>query len=187
MVIFLFKLYYRLRGWKPGGTIPSEISHCVVIAAPHTSNWDFVYGIVTVHLLQLKLNYLAKRELFVWPIKSIFSSTGGIPVERKGKHHLVDDMVDLFKKRDRLILAIPPEGTRKRVEKWKSGFYHIALAAKVPVVLGYIDYKTKTAGFGPVIHLSGDKVADAKRIREFYETVQAKYPEHFNLDAIYFN
>lgn len=102
--------------------MPADMKHCIVIAAPHTCNWDFVYGIVSVNLFNVKLNYLAKKELFVWPIKSIFDQRG-IPVERKGSHNLVESMVELFNKNERLILAIPPEGTRKRVKKWKSGFY----------------------------------------------------------------
>lgn len=186
MVLFLFTLFYRLKGWKTGTPLPPEITHCIVIAAPHTSNWDFVYGIVSINIFKLKINYLAKKELFVWPIKNIFLKSGGIPVERKGNHHLVDSMVELFKSKDRVILAIPPEGTRKRVAKWKSGFYHIALAANVPVVLGYIDYKTRTAGFGPVLKMTGDKKSDWEKIRAFYATIQAKNPQDFNVDAIYF-
>ncbi|HRH63003.1 MAG TPA: 1-acyl-sn-glycerol-3-phosphate acyltransferase [Bacteroidia bacterium] len=184
MVLFLFKLYYRLKGWKIGTPLPSDLKKCIVLAAPHTSNWDFVYGIVSVHLFKLKINYLAKRELFVWPIKNIFLQSGGIPVERKGHHHLVENMIELIKSRDSIILAIPPEGTRKAVKKWKTGFYHMAIGANVPVVLGYIDYKTRTAGFGPALFMSGDKEKDAKLIRSFYEKIQAKYPENFNLDAI---
>ena len=187
MVIFLFKLIFRFNGWKVGNSIPSDIKRCIVIAAPHTSNWDFVYGIVAVNLLQIKVNYLAKKELFVWPIKRIFTKSGGIPVERKNAQNVVEAMIKLFKERKQLILAIPTEGTRKGVAKWKSGFYRIALAANVPVVLGYIDYKKKEVGFGPIIYLSGDKEKDAMKIREFYEGVQAKIPEYFNLDAIRFD
>lgn len=184
MVLLLLKLIYRLKGWKTGSPLPPEIKRCIVIAAPHTSNWDFVYGIVSISIFKLKINYLAKKELFVWPIKNIFLKSGGIPVERKTKHNVVESMIELFKTKERLILAIPPEGTRKRVNKWKSGFYHIALAANVPVVLGYIDYKKREAGFGPALYMTGDKAKDAKSIRDFYQGVQAKYPEHFNLDAI---
>ncbi len=187
MILFLFKLFYRLKGWKTGTPFPSEITHCIVIAAPHTSNWDFVYGIVSINLFNLKINYLAKKELFVWPIKNIFLKSGGIPVERKGSHKLVESMIELFSTNERLILAIPPEGTRKRVNKWKSGFYHIALSANIPVVLGYIDYKTRTAGFGPTLWMTGNKKEDAQKIRAFYETVQAKNPNDFNLDAIRFD
>ncbi len=184
MVLFLLKIFYRLKGWKTGTPFPPELKRCIVLAVPHTSNWDFVYGIVSIHLFQLKINYLAKRELFVWPIKNIFINSGGIPVERKGSHHIVENMIEQFKTQERFILAIPPEGTRKGVKKWKTGFYHIALGANVPVVLGYIDYKTRTAGFGPALYMSGDKEKDAKAIRDFYSGITAKYPEHFNLDAI---
>lgn len=186
MVLLLFKLYYRLKGWKTGNPFPSDLKKCIVIAAPHTSNWDFIYGIVSIKIFKLKINYLAKKELFVWPIKNVFVNSGGIPVDRNGSHHIVGDMIDLFNTSDKLILAIPPEGTRKAVKKWKSGFYHIAVGANVPVLLGYIDYKTKTAGFGPLLYMTGDKEKDAQVIRDFYSTIQAKYPKHFNLDAIVF-
>ena len=184
MIRFLFKIYFRLKGWKLGTPLPSRITHCVVIAAPHTSNWDFVYGLAALSFFKIELNYLAKKELFVWPIKNIFINSGGIPVERKANHRLVDSIIDLFKTRERLVLAIPPEGTRKAVKKWKSGFYHIAIGANVPVAFGYIDYKTKTAGFGPALIMSGDKQKDAALIRDFYSKIGAKNPECFNLDAI---
>lgn len=184
MITKLFVWWFKLKGWKVGETIPPEVPKAVVLAAPHTSNWDFVYALATFRLLGLKVNYLAKKELFRFPLKSLLINTGGMPVERSRSQQLVDTMVRMFRENDRLYLLSAAEGTRKKVTKWKSGFYHVAREAGVPVMLGYLDYQKKVAGFGPVMHLSGDKTADMARIRAFYAQVQGKNPELFNPDAV---
>lgn len=185
-ILRMFAWWFKLKGWKTGEPIPSHIKKCVVIAAPHTSNWDFVYSLATAYLLNVKVGYLAKKELFRFPLKGLLLKTGGIPIVRKEHRNMVDTIIDLYNNSDELRLMVPAEGTRKRVDKWKSGFYHIALGAGVPVFMGYVDYKNKKAGFGPQLQLSGDKVKDAETIRHFYEDKTAKYPELFNLDAIRF-
>jgi 1-acyl-sn-glycerol-3-phosphate acyltransferase len=187
LLVRLFKLWFKIKGWKTGEAIPAHIKKCVVIAAPHTSNWDFVYSLATAQLLGVKVHYLAKKELFRFPLRGLLLQTGGIPVTRTTSNNLVASIITLFNEKEELKLMIPAEGTRKRVDKWKSGFYHVALGAGVPVFMGYLDYKEKIAGYGPELTLTGDKAKDAATIRNFYSDKTAKYPELFNLDAIRFS
>ncbi len=183
----LFAWWFKLKGWQTRETIPADIKKCVVIAAPHTSNWDFVYSLAAGYILKTNVGYLAKKELFRFPIKKMLLKAGGIPVERNKNTKLVDSIIQLFNSRDRLRLMISAEGTRKRVEKWKSGFYHVALGADVPVFLGYLDYGNKIAGYGGPVYLTGDKETDARMIRDFYKDKTAKYPGLFNIDAVRFD
>jgi 1-acyl-sn-glycerol-3-phosphate acyltransferase len=184
MITKLFAWWFNFKGWKVGENIPPDIHKAVVVAAPHTSNWDFVYSLATFRILGLKVNYLAKKELFKFPLKYLLNSTGAIPVERSKSHNLVDAMVSMFRQHERLYLLAAAEGTRKKVGKWKSGFYHVAMGAGVPVMLGYLDYEKKIAGFGPVMHLTGDKERDMAVIREFYRKVRGRNPEKFDPEAV---
>ena len=186
MITSIFKIIFNYKGFKIQETIPADIRKCVVIAAPHTSNWDFVYAIATVSILKMKFKYFIKSELFKWPLKNYLISTGGIAVERKSKNNFVEQCIEKFKEYDDFILVVPPEGTRSKVNKWKSGFYHIALGAKVPLFLGYIDYKKRTIGFGKMINLTGDKATDIAAIKSFYKDKTGKYPEKFSIDSIDF-
>lgn len=188
--MFLFRIFawwLRIKGWKTAEAIPPSVKKCVVIAAPHTSNWDFVYSLGAAHIMGVRLRYLAKKELFSFPLGWVMRATGGIPVIRSRNTKLVDTIIQLFRTNDVLTLMIPAEGTRKRVEKWKSGFYHVALGAGVPVYLAYLDYEKKIAGFGKEVVMSGDRERDAAVIRDFYKDKVARYPELFNLDAIRFD
>jgi 1-acyl-sn-glycerol-3-phosphate acyltransferase len=175
---------FKINGWRVGETIPHDIKKCIVIAAPHTSNWDFVYALAAFKILGLPVKYLAKKELFRFPFKFIFDSTGGIPVERTKSQNLVESIITKFNNSDRLYLLMAAEGTRKKVTKWKSGFYHAALGAGVPIMLGYLDYKNKVAGLGELIYLTGNKEKDMERIRHFYSTKTGKNPELFDLDSV---
>ena len=166
------------------GKLP-DIPKFVMIAAPHTSNWDFPVMMCIAFKLRAKLYWMGKDALFRRPFKGFFKWLGGIPIDRSRSHNVVDQMVDHFHEMDRLILTIPPSGTRKRVNKWKSGFYHIALGAKVPVVLGFLDFKRKTGGIGPVVVLSGDMEEDMKSIRAFYYSIDGKYPEKALRTSVY--
>jgi 1-acyl-sn-glycerol-3-phosphate acyltransferase len=186
MLTKLFALWFKMKGWKVGGTIPSGIKKCVVIAAPHTSNWDFVYSLATFRILSLPVNYLAKKELFKFPLTPLLKATGGIPVIRSKSQNLVEAIVEKFNGSDHLYLMIPAEGTRKWVEKWKSGFYYAAVGAKVPILMGYLDYKNREAGFGPVLYPSGDIDKDLNIIKDFYRTMTGKNHELFNIDAVKF-
>jgi 1-acyl-sn-glycerol-3-phosphate acyltransferase len=184
MITRFFILLFKLNGWKIVGTVPPEIKKAVVIAAPHTSNWDFVYAVAIFKMLQLKIRYLIKREMNFFPLSILLKNTGAIPVERSKRHNLTDEIVNMFKSSDELLVAIPAEGTRSRVEKWKSGFYYTALNAGVPVLPGYLDFKKREGGFGPAIYLSGNKEEDMKKLRHFYSDKIGKFPELFNLEAV---
>ncbi len=168
---FVLKIY----GWRVTGEVPDKPKF-IVIGAPHTSNWDFVFTIATIFALDIKVYWMGKNTLFRWPYGFIMYGLGGIPIDRSASQGVVDQMVTEFNRRDKLIICITPEGTRKKVAKWKTGFYYIAQGANVPVVLAYFDYKNKTLGFGPVITPSGDIKTDMEQIQSFYSNVAGKYP-----------
>lgn len=164
------------KGWKLEGELPVPAKY-VLIASPHTSNWDGVLMVALATLYRIELSWLAKHTLFRWPFGWLLRRTGGIPVDRRGRHDMVKMAAGLFSERTALALAVPPEGTRRRVEYWKSGFYHIARSANVPIVLGYLDYGRRRAGFGPALLPSGDVCADMDIIRAFYSDKQGCHPE----------
>lgn len=184
MITRLFAWWFKFRGWKIDNVIPSGIRKAVVIAAPHTSNWDFVYALAAFRLLGTKVSYLIKEEAYRFPMKKVIDATGGIPVRRNSNTKLVDTFIHQLNASDDLFLMIPAEGTRSLVRKWKSGFYHAALGANVPVLLGYLDFEKKTAGFGMIVNLTGDKEKDMKVIREFYRPIQGRNPEKFDPESI---
>lgn len=185
--LFLMKiisrLVLRLIGWKIEGEIPKEVKKCVILAAPHTSNWDFVIGRLSYWSLQVPVKFLIKKEAFDHPLGFLVKKMGGIPVDRHKSTHMVEQVAELFNKNEILNVIITPEGTRKLVTNWKRGFYFIALRAKVPIVMGFVDYKTKQGGFGPVLYPTGDYDADLKIIEAFYRTKTAKHPEKFSLSV----
>ena len=175
------KWHYKFRGWTLGANVPPEMKKCVMIVAPHTSGWDFVYGAGAKILLGFDAKYLAKKELFKWPLKGMFLRLGGVPVDR-GKHNgMVEAMIDYLNTHEKAIVVFPPEGTRKRTTRWKRGFYHVALGAKVPVIMAYIDFKEKKAGMGPWFMPSGNIEKDFKIIADFYKNITACHPELFAL------
>jgi 1-acyl-sn-glycerol-3-phosphate acyltransferase len=158
------------------GEVP-PLKKFVVILAPHTSGMDFVYAMCTKFILGLRFSFLVKAEVFRPPFGFIFRWLGGIPVERSSSHNLVDQVVKMFNEREDIIMAISPEGTRAYVPKWKTGFYYIALYAKVPIVLGYLNFQTKTAGIGPTFYPTGDIDKDIEAIKDFYRPIKGKYPQ----------
>lgn len=165
-------------GWKVEGEAPRARKY-VLIAAPHTTNWDFVFTMCVARVLGVKMRFLAKKSLFRWPFNHFFEAFGGIAVDRSGGKNTVDAMIDLFSQYDDLALMIAVEGTRRRGERWKSGFYHVARGANVPVAMGWLDYERKRGGIGNLIHLTGDVKADMDEIRAFYAGVKGKFPEQF--------
>ena len=167
---------YHARGWKAVGEPPAD-RRCVIIAAPHTSNWDFLYFLGLTDALGVRAHFMGKTSLFRWPMARFMRDMGGVPVERRASHNQVEAMVAEFGRRKQFMLTIAPEGTRGAVKQWRSGFYHIALAAKVPMVCGLMDYGTKTGGLGPAIWPTGDYKADMVKIAEFYRSVTPKYPD----------
>src|SRR4051812_17780734 len=162
-----------LAGWKFEGGKPPEKKY-VLLAWPHTSNWDGLLLLTLTRTIDLSMSWMIKNDWVKGPMGIALKRLGAVAIDRKGAHNVVQDMIEAFKRDDELVLVIPPEGTRRRAEYWRSGFYHIARGANVPVVPGYLDYDRKRAGLGPVIHLTGDVKADMDKIRAFYDTVHAR-------------
>lgn len=174
----LGKLLLDLSGWTIDGEPPTA-KKFVLIAAPHTSNWDFLYALACTSAQRLPLRWMGKDALFRGPKGLLFRALGGIPVDRSKNNNMVQTMAREFDRHQAFVLLVPAEGTRKAGARWKSGFYHIACEAKVPIALGYLDYRGKRAGIGPVIWPSGNVKDDMALIRAFYADKQAKHPENF--------
>ena len=172
MIRFLCRLILKIWGFKQTGTYPADIKKKLYIVYPHTSNWDFPLGILLKGAIPMDVNYVAKDSLFKWPYGWLFRALGGIPVDRKKRTNFVDNMVALYNKYDRLSFAIAPEGTRKKVDKWKTGFYYIALQAGIPLIFVKFDYKNKEAHFSLPFYPSGNYEEDMKVIsRHFIGTI----------------
>ncbi|HLG04817.1 MAG TPA: lysophospholipid acyltransferase family protein [Gemmatimonadales bacterium] len=169
----LGRLVLRLVGWRIEGNLP-DLPKLVVIAAPHSSGWDFVIGIALVFAMRLDIRFLGKAELFRGPLAPLFRWLGGIPVDRRRPDGVVEDAVARFQASPRLLLVIAPEGTRRPVEHWKTGFYRIAFAAGVPIVTGFIDNGRKRVGFGGALQPTGDSDGDIARLRDFYRGIRRR-------------
>jgi len=173
--IFLLKLF----GWnyELSIEIPDKSVICI---APHTSNWDYVVGILFYEsAIGGAPHVLMKKELFLFPFSRLFKYMGGIPVDRKKKTSISEQMVELFNSEKQFHLAVSPEGTRKRNTQWKTGFYYIALNASVPITLAFIDYSKKEVGVKKIFYPTGDIKSDIEEIKNYYKDVQAKHPEKF--------
>lgn len=157
----------RVLGWQAGGAIP-DLPKCVIIAAPHSSNRDFYVGIALVFAMRLDVRFIGKVELFRGPLGPVMRWLGGLPVDRSRPGGIVEQTVAMFAERESLLLAVAPEGTRKPVDKWKSGFYRIALGAGVPIVPGYFDNGKRQVGFGPPFQPTGDMARDIAALRAFF-------------------
>ncbi len=169
----------RMAGWKVKGEKPKEERY-VFVAAPHTSNWDFPLARLTNSQLEIKLKMLMKQSWFVFPLNYILTYLGVIPIDRSKSGGFIDGIVEKFNTIDDFKFVIAPEGTRSYVESWKTGFYTIAVKAKVPIALSYVDYAKKETGIGPVIYPSGDAEKDFEKIMDFYRTVVPRFPKKFN-------
>lgn len=170
----------RAMGWRFVGSAPSPAKF-VGLAVPHTSNMDGLLMVLMAQTAGLEMSWMVKDALDRPLLGPLVRSFGGVFIDRTGPHGVVDQMVQEFENRDRLCLMVPPEGTRGRRDHWKSGFYHIAVQARVPVVPGYLDYEGKRGGFGPPIDMTGDVRADMDAIRAFYEADRyiARFPDKF--------
>jgi 1-acyl-sn-glycerol-3-phosphate acyltransferase len=164
---FLAILILRLVGWTSIGSKVS-VPKYVLIGAPHTSNWDFPLMLLVVLELRLQLFWMGKHTLFPFPFSGIMKWLGGIPINRTKSHNVVSDIVGQFKGNDYLVVLVPPEGTRRKVSEWKTGFYHIANNAGVPILMGYVDAAKKEAGFADFFYPTGELESDMKEIRSFY-------------------
>jgi 1-acyl-sn-glycerol-3-phosphate acyltransferase len=174
----LASLFLRVTGWRPEGARPAARRY-VLIAAPHTSNWDLPYLLALAAVYDVRVSWMGKDTLFRGPWGALLRWLGGIAVDRTHRGNLVRQMSERFERSDRLALVVPAEGTRSYTAHWRSGFYHIAQSAKVPVVLGYLDYQRKRGGFGPELILTGDVRQDMDEIRGFYSDKVGRYPECF--------
>ena len=165
----------RLGGWTVVGGRP-DVPKAVVIAAPHTSNWDGYWGIVYKVAVGLDVHWFAKQALFWFPLGTLLRFFGGIPLDRKRAGSAVDVAIDLFRQSDTLYFALAPEGTRSKTLYWKTGFHRIATGANVPVVLGFLDYGRRRIGLGPILKLSGDVQQDLEALRAFYADIDGRWP-----------
>lgn len=191
MMKLLARLIFFLFGWKLDDHLKADFKRCVMIAAPHTSNWDFVFARAAFALMNIPIRYTLKKEWTKFPYGIFMNPLGAIAIDRSprkpGEERLsmTEAMIDLFNKNKELVVLVTPEGTRKLRTKWKTGFYHVAIGAKVPIALGYLDYKNKIAGVGKILYPSGNMQKDMKEIMAFYKDIPPKHPELFSVDVEY--
>ena len=170
---WLGRTVLRLGGWRVTGTLP-DIPRLVLIAAPHSSNWDGIWGMAAKMALGFDVRVLGKDALFWWPLSIVLRRLGVIPLDRSRPQGVVEQAIELIRSSPKMWFALAPEGTRKPVEKWKSGFLKIAHGAGVPVLMAYFHYPQKTIGIGPLFHTSGDLEADMAAVRDWYRPWQGK-------------
>ncbi len=182
LMYWLSRGVMRLSGWRLVGTAPT-VPKYVLIAAPHTSNWDFPVTLMICFALRLKVYWMGKSSLFPPLLGGIMRWLGGIPVDRSRAGNLVQGTVDAFNKAERLTVIVPPEGTRSKVTHWKTGFYYIAQGAGVPIALGYLDFRKKEGGIGRMFQPTGDIAADMVEIQAFYTGITGKNPGAFNASS----
>ncbi len=177
------KIMLKIPGWKINATLP-DLDKYIIIVAPHTSNWDFYFGIAAKFYLNLDARWLGKHTIFRWPVRKLLMKIGGIPVDRSKRSGVVDQIAHYFKTERRMILGLAPEGTRKLVTRWRTGFYYLALKAQVPILMAYIDYGKKEIGAGPLYYPTGNLERDFNVIREFYRHITPLKPHLFALPEI---
>jgi 1-acyl-sn-glycerol-3-phosphate acyltransferase len=181
------RLALRLMGWRAEGLTPQELERVpkyVLIAAPHTSNWDFPVTLMLCFVLRLRVYWMAKASLFAWPIGPISRWLGGIPIDRGASNNTVQRTVEAFARSERLVVIVAPEGTRGKVTHWKTGFYHMAYGAGVPIALAYLDFRRKAGGIGQLFHPAGELEADMAQIQQFYSGITGKHSAQFDAAAV---
>ena len=172
--------FLRLNGWTVQGELPSHVRKAVLIAAPHTSNWDLPYTLMVALCLRLNIYWMGKESIFRFPFGPLMRWLGGIPVDRSQSNNLVSASAAAIVAADGPVqLVVPPEGTRGKTRHWKTGFYFIALEADVPIVMAYMDYQRKVSGLGPIFTPSGDVEADMAAIKRFYAGVKGRNADQF--------
>jgi 1-acyl-sn-glycerol-3-phosphate acyltransferase len=188
MLKAIFKIFFKIGRWKLVFPAPPEAFKSVMIAAPHTSNWDFVYAISAMDQLGLDPRFTIKKEFNVFILGKLISDLGALWIDRSKtkKGGMTEHMVSLFTENERpLTLVVTPEGTRSPVKEWKQGFYHVAIEAKVPICCSFIDYKKKQLGVGMCFMPTGIIEDDMKRIMDYYKEISGKFPENFVTDVRY--
>jgi 1-acyl-sn-glycerol-3-phosphate acyltransferase len=176
----LARLIVKLSGWKVEGTFGPELRNCIIIIAPHTSQWDFIFGVLARTIYRIKAKYLIKNSFFKPGIAWFFHATGGISVDRSKKNELTDRLKEMLSRGEELKIAFTTEGTRSRVDRWRTGFYWTAIDTGLPIVAHFIDYKTKTVGQFPPFIPSGDWEVDKQHFEKLYADASACHPENFN-------
>lgn len=174
----------RILRWKITGELPESVKQAVIIVAPHTSLWDFVYGRFAFWVLGIDVRFMINEKYFQWPLGKLLSVLGGQPVNQTRPTRLLLEIYNHFEKNEIYFLVITPEGTRKLVPRWKKGFYQMAMENHVPIVMAFIDYKLKAGGIGPIFYPTGDYDADMKEIETYYRTFNAKHPDRYNLSEV---
>ena len=191
MGTLLSRFIFFLFGWTLDDKLKADFTRCVMIAAPHTSNWDFVFARAAFFLLGIPIRYTVKDSWTKFPMSLLMNPLGAIGIDRsprkpgEQRRSMTDAMIDLFKEKKELVVMVTPEGTRSKRTKWKTGFYYVAAGANVPIALGYLDYKNKVAGVGKIIYPSGDMNKDLREIMQFYKDIPPKHPEKFSIDMEY--
>ncbi|MDX1407720.1 MAG: 1-acyl-sn-glycerol-3-phosphate acyltransferase [Saprospiraceae bacterium] len=168
---------FRLVGWRVENNIPDDLKQFVLIAAPHTSWWDFFVGILSRAIIRRDVRFLGKKSLFKPPFGWLLRALGGYPVDRQKSQNLVDQVVSLFHEHEHFAIALAPEGTRRKVDKFKTGFYYIARGAGVPVIMAQMDYGNRVVRFSRPFYPSGDVETDMKFIWEHFKGIRGKRPE----------
>ena len=175
--------FLRLAGWRIEGALPASARKCVLIAAPHTSNWDLPYTLMTAFALRLNIYWMGKSSIFSPPFGALMRWLGGIAVDREQSNNIVAASVAALKAAvGPTQLIVPPEGTRSKTRRWKTGFYYIALGAELPILLAFMDYKQKRAGLGPVFQPTGDIERDMAAIKAYYAPLRGKNAQQFDAD-----
>jgi 1-acyl-sn-glycerol-3-phosphate acyltransferase len=177
---YLSSLILKLLGWRTSADFP-DVKKYVIVAAPHTSNWDFPLGILAAKALKLKAHWIGKHTIFRWPFGWFFRAIGGTPVNRDSSQDLIKQIAEAFNRSDQFVLALAPDGTRSKADHWKTGFWHIAKAAKVPIALAYLDFGNKKVGLGGTFYPSDDIEKDFELIREFFKGHRGKNPANESL------
>ena len=168
LVKYIFKVIWRLMGWKIVGDVPWHEKKYVIIVAPHSSNWDFIIGVLVRGIMGFDSKFLGKKSLFQFPLGWFFRMMGGYPVDRSKSMNLVDQVVQIYDRHERFVVALAPEGTRKNVHEWKTGFYYIAHNANIPIVRAKIDWQAKQVVWFDPIRTTGNIEKDMIKIKEVY-------------------
>lgn len=174
-------IYFKLLGWKVVGNVTMSkdtVKKAVLIAAPHTSNQDFFMGLLLRQVVGIKCNFVGKKELFIWPLGYYFRSIGGAPLDRTSGQNKVQAIAAMFETHDEFRLALSPEGTRKKVHQWRTGFYYIAKAANVPIIMFTLDFEHKQNKISEPFYLTDNVIEDLNYIQSFFKDVKGKIPEN---------
>ena len=175
-------ILFNLLGWKVPNDFPSGIDKYIIIAAPHTSNWDFPIAVLYKFAKGIDIKFIGKHTLFKPPFGFLFRAMGGIPVNRSTSKNMVQSIVDIFNERDKFIFALSPEGTRKKVSKWKTGFYHVAKGANVPIVMATLDFENKQIVINEPYYVTGDQKVDFEYFHNYFKDVKGRNPDQFDPD-----